>query len=81
MDCGEDSPLTLEFDHRVPADKTDNVAVALFWTLTDLEAEIALCDIRCSNCHLKRTHAQRNSWRAQALAVPAQLSLLGVHPF
>lgn len=60
VDCGESDPLVLEFDHRVPAEKTDNIArllsSATVWSRVLLE--IDKCDVRCANCHRRKTAAQ-----------------------
>jgi 5-methylcytosine-specific restriction endonuclease McrA len=56
VDCGEDYPYwIMEFDHL--GDKSFNISNFHHVTL-DLEkvkAEIAKCDIVCSNCHKDRT--------------------------
>ena len=62
VDCGETDPIKLEFDHRDPADKRGNVselAMRKPWRLVLIE--VAKCDVRCANCHLKRT-AQQFGW-------------------
>src|SRR5881397_3911955 len=59
VDCGETDALVLEFDHRDGTDKRETVAwftgkgdrVAVF-------AEIDKCDVRCANCHHRRTARQ-----------------------
>ena len=62
IDCGEDNPIVLQFDH-VLGDKIESVshmATQLFkWE--SVEKEIAKCVIRCANCHTKRT-AQVFGW-------------------
>ena len=61
MDCGgEYPPYVMDFDHRDPLDKTDNVANAVHngWSVTKFRAEIAKCDVVCANCHRERTHRQ-----------------------
>ncbi len=63
VDCGEAHPVMLDFDHRDPAEKKGNVcdlAARKPWRL--VLVEIAKCDVRCANCHLKRT-AQQFNWR------------------
>src|SRR3989442_863659 len=63
VDCGEPHPVMLDFDHRDPAEKKGNVselAMRKPWRL--VLVEIAKCDVRCANCHLKRT-AQQFNWR------------------
>lgn len=58
-DCGESDPLILEFDHRDRASKIESVAALLArrsWRA--IEEEIAKCDVRCVNCHRRRTARQ-----------------------
>lgn len=62
VDCGETDPVKLDFDHRDPSEKRGNVselAMRKPWRL--VLVEIAKCDVRCANCHLKRT-AQQFNW-------------------
>lgn len=59
VDCGENDPVVLEFDHRDGVEKEDAVArliVSCRWA--EVAAEIAKCDVRCANCHRRRTAAQ-----------------------
>jgi 5-methylcytosine-specific restriction endonuclease McrA len=67
IDCGETDILTLEFDHK--NNKKDNVSSLLkrgnCWKV--LETEILKCDIRCSNCHSRKTHKEQNSYRYKFL--------------
>jgi hypothetical protein len=67
VDCGEEDPLVLEFDHR--SDKLFNISKGLrdrnWATVLD---EIAKCDVVCANCHRRRT-ARRGRF---ARAVVAQ---------
>jgi hypothetical protein len=65
VDCGESDPVVLEFDHL--RDKRENVAILLrntSWRVV-LE-EIAKCEVRCANCHRRRTYIRANSWRTRA---------------
>ena len=61
VDCGEADPVVLEFDHRDPAAKAFNVgeAISKTWRWQVIEEEIAKCDVRCANCHRRRTARQR----------------------
>ena len=56
IDCGEADPLVLEFDH-VRGVKVGNVAQmassALAWRR--IEEELAKCEVRCANCHRRKT--------------------------
>ena len=58
-DCSEKDPLVLDFDHM--RDKKSGVSRLLrnnaSWD--DIEAEIAKCEVRCSNCHRKKTAKER----------------------
>lgn len=67
IDCGETDPIVLEFDHR--DDKSDNVANMVFRRLgiERLQREIDKCDIRCANCHRRKSHIFRGTYRARAL--------------
>lgn len=60
IDCGETDPRCLEFDHRDPAEKTASVSslIAKGAALKRIREEISLCDVRCANCHAKRTSDQ-----------------------
>jgi hypothetical protein len=64
VDCGEADPVVLEFDHRDPATKSDNVGRLIHMsTLAAVQAEIAKCDVRCGNCHRIRTANQFGWYR------------------
>ena len=55
--CGENNPLTLQFDHKSKYIKTDNMA-NLFRTsvsIKELEEEAKKCRILCANCHQVKT--------------------------
>jgi hypothetical protein len=60
VDCGLTDPRVLEFDHRDPTIKRDSVTWLAHrgyrWAV--VEAEIAKCDVRCANCHRRRTARQ-----------------------
>ena len=67
IDCGETDLLTLDFDHN--RDKESNVAT-LIWHVASwdrIEDEIKKCDVRCYNCHRKKTARQLNSWKLKFL--------------
>jgi hypothetical protein len=54
VDCGEIDPIVLEFDH-VRGIKSFNIGLECHTSWERIEAEIMKCDIRCTNCHLRRT--------------------------
>jgi hypothetical protein len=59
VDCGETNVVVLEFDH-VRGKKEFHIggATARNIALDRLEAEIAKCEVRCANCHRKRTYIE-----------------------
>jgi hypothetical protein len=72
VECGSTDPVMLDFDHRDPSMKKGNVtelAMRKPWRLV-LE-EIAKCDVRCANCHLRRT-ALQFGWRKVSARVPTE---------
>lgn len=62
VDCGETDLDVLEFDHneRQPEYR---VTTLLNWSWKRIEQEISECQIRCANCHLKRTRKQLGTSR------------------
>jgi hypothetical protein len=78
VDCGEDDPVVLDFDHVDPAKKEFDIASMIkdAWGWRRIEAEIAKCAVRCANCHRRRTARQFGWYRlvsARSLAPVAQL--------
>jgi len=65
VDCGETDPIVLEFDHRDNVVKIDSVGkgVDRMWGIDKLQEEIDKCDVRCSNCHKRRTAKQQNWYK------------------
>jgi hypothetical protein len=65
IDCGEDDPLVLEFDHV--GEKSFNIAEGLLRRKFEtLLAEIAKCEVVCANCHRRRT-TRRGGFRRLTL--------------
>lgn len=69
VDCGEADPVVLTFDHK---DKKKGAIANLVHTMAHRKfawekilAEIAKCEVRCFNCHMRRTAIQlgRYKWR------------------
>jgi hypothetical protein len=65
-DCGESYPYyVMDFDHRPGTDKlfeiADYLATRVVSTYEKLDAEIAKCDVVCSNCHRIRTHGRQST--------------------
>lgn len=71
VDCGESDVVVLEFDHRDPARKRGDVTyLAARKPWKTVLAEINKCDVRCANCHRRRT-AKQFTW--VKLLAPTQL--------
>jgi hypothetical protein len=68
VDCRETDIRCLEFDHVDPAQKAYNVSSMLRsqrpWK--EILKEIEKCDVRCANCHRRRTARMFGSWRHRA---------------
>jgi hypothetical protein len=63
VDCGESDVRCLQFDHRDRELKVFNIgrAVSDGFSIEKIQAEIDKCDVRCANCHSKRT-CEQFSW-------------------
>lgn len=64
VDCGETDPMVLQFDH-VRGSKSFNVsnAVSGQYSLNRISEEITKCDIRCANCHVRKTALELGFYR------------------
>lgn len=60
VDCGEADPIVLDFDHTDATTKIANISRMVRdrvkWER--MLEEIAKCQIRCANCHRRRTAKQ-----------------------
>ena len=66
VDCGENDILVLELDHKEPRSnnpKSKLVPNLLRHSRERLIEEIEKCEVRCCNCHRRRTAIQTNSYR------------------
>jgi hypothetical protein len=65
VDCDLADTLVLEFDH---VGEKRKAVMALAWqeySLATLEREIAQCEVRCCNCHRRRTLERMNARRSR----------------
>lgn len=60
VDCGEADPVVLEFDHRDLASKRLAIAqmIERRYSWQSIATEIEKCDVRCANCHRRKTSKQ-----------------------
>ncbi len=60
VDCGESDIAVLEFDHLDNKDRSISQLVLDGASWDVISAEIAKCQVRCANCHRKKTARQLN---------------------
>jgi len=60
VDCGESDPVVLEFDHRDLTTKRLAIAqmIERRYSWQTIVVEIEKCDVRCANCHRRKTSRQ-----------------------
>jgi len=61
IDCGENNPVVLEFDHNGPTKKIGSISYLAntakrSWSV--IKTEIDKCEVRCANCHRVKTAKQ-----------------------
>lgn len=63
VDCGQSDPIVLQFDHRgeKSSDISDLLQRSATWS--EIMLEIEKCDVRCGNCHRRRTAMTRGYYR------------------
>jgi hypothetical protein len=67
VDCGEVDPAVLDFDH-VGVKRYGVVQLAYREaSIASLEREIGECEVRCANCHRRRTIVQQRQFRHHLL--------------
>lgn len=64
IDCDEKDPIVLDFDHKNPDDKFKSISKMLsgHYSWKSILKEIQKCEIRCANCHRRKTYLQYNSF-------------------
>jgi hypothetical protein len=60
VDCGETDPIVLDFDHIDPSKKSFGITDGANRGFSELRllSEIDKCEVRCANCHRRRTAIQ-----------------------
>lgn len=68
--CGEVDPVVLEFDHRDDVEKLEAVSSLIQQgAYRAAREEVQKCDVRCCNCHRRRTAKQGNWYWLKILNV------------
>lgn len=64
FDCGENDPACLDFDH-IKGEKIDSVSQLCMraYSLNKILKEIEKCELRCANCHRKKTAKDFNWYK------------------
>jgi hypothetical protein len=67
VDCGEANPRLLDFDHLrdKQAEISQLVHAGAPWAV--IKAEIDKCEVRCANCHARKTAREQGSYRTKAV--------------
>lgn len=65
VDCNETDIIVLEFDHKT--DKYSDVSLLLKRrvSLYTIQKEVEKCEVRCANCHRKKTALAGNWYRTK----------------
>ena len=64
IDCGEKDILVLEFDHKDRKTKKYDISkMVTTYTWASIAKEITKCEIRCANCHRRKTLKENEGWR------------------
>lgn len=68
IDCQENELVVLEFDHvRGTKRYSINRLITNHCSLATLVAEIEKCEVRCANCHRRKTAGTFGSYRLESL--------------
>lgn len=68
VDCGEDDILVLDFDHL--EDKVNCISnmIGHGYSWNTIKKEIEKCEVRCSNCHRRKTAKETKNWKWKHLS-------------
>lgn len=66
VDCGETDLAVLDFDH-VRGTKDLTICELIGASFERLQAEVAKCEVRCGNCHRRKTVREHRWWIHEAV--------------
>jgi hypothetical protein len=64
IDCGESDPIVLEFDHLKDKEGDISKMILQSFSITRIKKEIDKCEVRCANCHRRKTAKQFNWYKS-----------------
>ena len=76
VDCGEKDPVVLDFDHMMDKEFNISDAVHGHYGLKTIVKEISKCEVRCANCHRRKTSKERNFFKNRLCGLEKCLSRL-----
>lgn len=68
VDCGNNNPLVLEFDHIQSKFKSISQMKSMSFSWNKIQAEIDKCEVRCANCHRIKTRKQLNWYTPEIIS-------------
>lgn len=69
IDCKEKDIVVLEFDH-VRGEKKNTIANLInYGNLENLQKELEKCEIRCRNCHARKTAREINNYKYKRVKI------------
>lgn len=63
VDCGESDVVVLDFDHQSDKHLPLSTMFKHRYSVKKVLAEIEKCEVRCANCHRKRTAKEKGYWK------------------
>lgn len=63
VDCGEGDLVVLDFDHQFDKRMTISAMFRNSNSLEQIQREIDKCEVRCANCHRRKTGLERKYWK------------------
>lgn len=70
VDCPENDPVVLEFDHIGEKTKTVSQLIKRRCSWETLLLEIEKCEVRCANCHKRKTAKTFKWWKFRPMTEP-----------
>lgn len=72
VDCGETDRIVLTFDHVRGEKVSDVSAMIQSRSLVNIADEIAKCEVRCCNCHMRAEYYRRVAAKESGAKVQAE---------